>query len=215
MIVPWYRLPSTNLIPIVATRSLAYGNVLVTALIAAVIGSLIKGWNGNVMMGTRLIVAMARAGALPDSMAHVSPRYGSPARAVIAILVANIVGLFLGKGGVLPILDTCAMVLTLTYVMSCAAVLKLRLAEARAQSRKANIVGPAIGLAGSTMWAAVAFTLPLVRPHQTIPLQFVILIGWSFAGLVAWWLYARRSMLGYAAAPGPASPELLTVADAV
>ena len=106
--------------------------------------------------------------------------------------VCNGAGLFLGKGAIEPITDMCAMVLTLTYVLCCAAILRLRRADGGTPARIRGGTALAwIGGGGGAVMAAAAFATPFVE-QSGMPLEWRLLVAWSLAGAAVWALRGRR-----------------------
>jgi basic amino acid/polyamine antiporter, APA family len=129
---------------------------------------------------------MARAGYIPHTLARLHPRRGSPAAALIFIGTLNIGGIFVGKAAIEPITDMCAMVLTLTYVMCCMTVLRLR--SRSGVARFALPGGSAfawIGLLGSVVMTMVAFLAPFWQ-RDGLPLEWKLLGVWGVIGCAVW-----------------------------
>ena len=192
-IVPWRELVPASLPMATAAAALPHGQFFVTLLLLATAVSLFKAWNGVYMMTVRLLVAMARAGYVPARLGHVSARLGSPVAALLLVSALNIAGIFLGKGAIEPITDMAAMVLTLTYVMCCATVLKLR----RTDSAAAFLVPGGrytiwLGLIGASLMAATAFLAPLWQ-QGGVPLEWQLLGAWSAIGAAVWFYYMRTA----------------------
>lgn len=192
---PWQELAATPIPMKTAAERLPYGAVLVASLLIATAVSLIKTWNGIVMIGARVLVAMARDGLLPARFATVHPRHGTPAFALGLVAILNIGGLFLGKGAIGAIADMCAMVLTLTYVLCCVTVLRLRQRGNASSFRvPGGTVTIVLGTIGAAIMAAVAFIGPFFRNPGTIPLEWILLAAWGLIGGLIWKAVVSRSL---------------------
>jgi APA family basic amino acid/polyamine antiporter len=130
---------------------------------------------------SRIFFVMARDGLLPESLARVSAR-GTPVR--ITVFTAIIVALL---AGVLPLKEIAALANAGTLaafiaVCVCMLVLRVRSPEAKRTFRTplAWVVGP-VGIAGCLY---LFFSLP-----SKTQLWF---LAWNVAGLVVYFLYARR-----------------------
>ncbi len=202
VILPWQRLVTEPLPMVAATRALPHGDTFTLILMIATAASLLKAWNGVFMMAARLLVAMARAGCVPPAFARLHPRFQSPALAVVAVGTCNIIGIFAGKAAIEPITDMSAMVLTLTYVLCCGTVLRIR---------RRGVTGPfqvpggtglvRAALAGSALMAACAFLAPFWQ-QQGVPLEWKLLAVWGAVGFAVWRFGFRRA----AAVTPPAGP---------
>ncbi len=186
---PWPALSAQPLPMVTAAATLPHGAAFATILLLATAASLAKSWNGMMIMAVRLLIAMARYGYLPAWLVAPHPRHGSPAAALRLVLLVNIAGVFLGKGAVEPIVDMAAMVLTLTYLLCCVTVLRLR-----RQSAASPFVVPGgpipIWFAGvcACVMAASAFLSPFWEQPGTLPLEYRIFIVWSVCGVGAWFV---------------------------
>lgn len=215
-VVPWRGLVHASLPTVAAVAALPYGNVAAVVLLIATAASLFKAWNGVFMMATRLVVAMARAGFVPQSLAGLHRRHESPARAVCAVGICTMCGVFFGKGAIEPITDMSAMVLTLTYVLCCATVLRLRARGSRQQH--AGMQGPYrvpggrvlvwAGVLGSTVMGVFAFLAPFWQ-EQGLPVEWRLLGLWGALGAGVWYSSVRRR----AQAPSPDGVSPLSAPD--
>ena len=190
-VLPWRSLVSEPLPMATAASALPHGHAFVTALLIATAVSLFKAWNGVFMMATRLLVAMARVGYVPSVLARLHPRYRSPTAALVLVGSLNIGGIFFGKGAIEAITDMAAMVLTLTYVMCCVTVLKIRKQGGSAHFQVAGgSVIVWLGMIGAAVMAAVAFISPFWR-QSGVPLEWRLLGGWSVIGAAVWFYRLR------------------------
>ena len=202
VITPWQGLVKAPLPMVAAAKALPHGEVFGLVLLIATAVSLLKAWNGVFMMGARLLVAMARAGCAPAAFARLHPRFGSPALAVLAVGGCNIAGIFLGKGAIEPITDMSAMVLTLTYVLCCWTVLRIR---RRGATTHFQVPAGAwlvwLGLLGSTLMAVCAFVTPFWQ-QEGLPLEWKLLGAWGLIGIAVW-----RVVLSPLSDPGSPSTQ--------
>ena len=189
--MPWQRLVDEPLPMIAAAATLPHGATIARLLLVATAVSLIKAWNGVFMMAVRLLVAMARSGYVSERFAQLHPRLASPVAALSLMAGLNIAGIFWGRAAIEPITDMCAMVLTLTYVMCCVTVLRLR---TRAGSAEFAVPGGRklvwVGLAGSVVMAVVAFLAPWWQ-RSGLPMEWALLLGWGALGAAVWWSRER------------------------
>jgi len=78
------------------------------------------------MTTVRLLLAQAREGMIPAYFGSVNPRTGAPDKAVIIVAIINFIGIFLGKGVLLPTINTISIAIALIYVLTCTAALVMR-----------------------------------------------------------------------------------------
>ena len=183
---PWQKLVDQPLPMIAAAATLPRGDLVARVLLVATAVSLVKAWNGILMMAVRLVVAMARAGYVPARLARLHPRFGSPGAALLFIGSLNVAGIFFGKAAIEPITDMCAMVLTLTYVMCCLTVLRLRARQNGAQpAAQRTRLFAWVGLVGALVMAVVAFLAPWWQ-RPGVPLEWKLLAVWGAIGIAVW-----------------------------
>jgi basic amino acid/polyamine antiporter, APA family len=182
---PWRALASAPLATAAAAAYLPHGRLISSVLLCVTAVSLLKAWNGIFMMAVRLLLAMARVGLFPERLANAGVGLKSPWLAILVIALLNVFGIFLGRGAVEPVTDMCAMVLTLTYVMCCAAVLRLRKGPngtpANARVSSGLVWG---GMLGGAVMTCVAFASPFWNNEERFPLAWRLVLAWSMAGLV-------------------------------
>lgn len=177
-LVPWRDLLSQSL-PVAAAFQKALPNGLASKiiLIAAII-SLAKTWSALHLSASRLVLAQARAGFLPAALAKVDPVHGVPRRAILFVAACTCLGVCLGRGAILPIINMSTICVTLIVVLSLIALLRVR----RRQGARPGFV-----LAGGTplvlvimLGAAVAAVVAVVSPFQAatgVPLEFLMMGG--------------------------------------
>ena len=127
---------------------------------------------------SRIFLAMARDGLLPQKLAHVSKR-GSPARITVftALVVSVIAALF-------PLSEIAALANagTLTaFIAVCAAMMFLRRKQPDAPRKFRAPAGMVVGALGIIGCVYLLFSLP-TRTQE----YFII---WNLIGLVVYWIY--------------------------
>jgi APA family basic amino acid/polyamine antiporter len=187
--MPWGEIATKRMAAASAIRTLPYGGVLSTVLLYAGAASLLKTWNAMVLMGSRVLMAMARAGLAPGALGAVHPRFKSPANAVKLIATLNILGLFMGQKAIVPIVNMCAMTLTLNFAMCCATVMLLRRRHGRAGVPFTVPGGYKViwvGTLGAVAMVLSAFVSPWLQSAGKVPIEWILLFAWSLIGLVVW-----------------------------
>ena len=195
-ITPWRNLVAAPLPTVAAAAALPHGQIFAQVLLVATAASLLKAWNGVFMMAARLLVAMARVGYVPQAFANLHPRFQSPVAALTFIGALNVAGVFFGKGAIEPITDMSAMVLTLTYLLCCVTVLKLR---RQGTAEHFQVPGGVIVVWLGGLGAALMAVVAILSPYWTqpgIPLEWRLVCAWSLAGIVVWYVWVRRVPAG-------------------
>jgi basic amino acid/polyamine antiporter, APA family len=189
MTMPWQRLTKAEL-PVVAAFERAFHSpalariVLVTALLG-----LVSTWNAVLLSGSRALFALGRAGYISTRFAFVHPRFGSPGVAVLCCGVLGAFATLLGRRALIPIVNVAAACLTVAYLLTCCATIRLRL-TAPHRERQFRVPGGIVTIWIATIGAAFSFGLALYQPYadagSTIPLEWLLLASWLAAGTVFW-----------------------------
>lgn len=191
---PWIPLASTELPAVDAIAGLPWAGALRTAFLLALIASLLKVWSGVYMTTVRLIFAQAREGMIPSFFANVNPRTGAPGNATTAVAVLNLVGIFIGKGILLPVINTISLSVGLIYAATCAAALVARKRDPAHVGFRAP-GGYPLGILGAVLalgMAAFAFLQP-AETSEADGLKWGLIGSWALLGLVLYLLSNRAA----------------------
>lgn len=187
LVLPWKTLVMEPL-PAVAAIRAAFNNGTGSSLVlSAIVLGILATWNSCFIWATRLLVAMGRMRLAPALFARTN-RYGGPNFATYFVTTIGLLGVLLGRGGVLPIINMATIALAGSYVLSCWATLRLR-------RTRPNLVRPIRVCGGATMLrAAIAVSVvmalvSLIEPvtrGDGIPLEWLLLVTWAVAGACLW-----------------------------
>jgi amino acid transporter len=137
-------------------------------------------------MASRIILAQARAGMLPAPFARVNQRAGAPANAILLVTVTSIVGMLLGKGALIPIVNMAVICVAMVLVLSLVVLLKLRRREPISPGYAVPGGQPTVllCLTGAVLMAGFAFCQPVLEKSGGIPLEWILMAVWAALGLV-------------------------------
>ena len=196
MAVPWQSLPGKTMPASAAFESLWPNQLASRLILVAAALSVVKTWNGVSVWAARLILAQARAGFLPASAGRIHPVHGSPYVSITAIAILNIIGVFLGRGALIPLLNMASICVAFTLVLACAGALALRRRSGWERTPYVVPLGRAAllyGLVGCIAMAAFAVMGPLLEDRAGLPMEWVLIVIWAAAGAVMWYsLKAHR-----------------------
>jgi amino acid transporter len=181
---PWAVLAASDLAAAAALAHLPWSRTLETLFLLALAASLLKSWNPVFMSTVRLLFAQAREGMIPAWFGSISPRTGAPDKGVIIVALCNFIGIFLGKGALLPIVNAISISIALIYVLTCTAALVMR-------RRDPNHVGFRVpgGFAVGSLSVASALGMvffALIQPAQASQadkFKWALLLSWVLLGL--------------------------------
>lgn len=193
--MPWMALASSDLPTVAALATMPWSRLLTTALLLALIASLLKAWNSVFMTGVRLLFAQAREGMIPAFFAEVNPKTGAPGKAVIVVALFNVIGIFLGKGLLEPIVNIMSVCVASIYVLICVATLVMRRRDPAHTGFRAWGGYPLALLAILAASGMVAFAL--LQPaavSEASAFKWTLLSSWAVIGLGFYLARNRRSL---------------------
>lgn len=181
---PWAVLASSDLPAVDALAGLPWSRALRTALLLALIASLLKAWNAVFMTSVRLLFAQAREGMLPAFFGSVNPKTGAPGKAVFVVATFNFVGIFLGKGLLEPIVNTMSVCVASVYALICIATLVMRRRDPSHVGFRVWGGYPLGIVAIAAASGMVAFALLQPAPTgEAGAFKWVLLLSWALLGL--------------------------------
>jgi amino acid transporter len=188
-LVPWRDLATMQL-PAATAYQVATGSTLVTktVLIVAALG-VFTAWNGSLIAGARVLFANGRARLIAPAIGAAHPRFGTPAAAIGFITIVTLVGVFLGRGFIIPAVNITSVAYGVTYLVTCLTVLRLRRTEPDAPRGYLAVGGRWGGLVaafGSLAFGIIALLQPYFAAGRTIPAEWWVIGGWIALGLLVW-----------------------------
>jgi amino acid transporter len=192
LVTPWQQLPSAPLPAALAIESAFTGGIWPKLVLASIVLGILATWNACFLWATHLLVALAREGLVPQIFAQTN-RSEAPGAAALFVGAVSLIGLLLGRGAVVPIINMASISLSFSYLICCWAVLRLRRLQPdtprpfRVPCGKAGVVFATVAAAAM---ALVSFFEPLTR-SRGIPLEWLLLIVWAM--LAAVFYRSRRS----------------------
>lgn len=181
-------------LPVARALTAAFDSVWLGKLVLlAGLAGLITTWNAIFFAAARVAFALGRARMIPHTFAHVHPKFGSPAFAVVFVGVVGAVGALLGRNAIVPIVGASSIVLAIIFVLVVTGTIRLRRTHPDApRPYKAPGGLPylifALILAILILAAAV---YAVFRGATGLPDEIIALGSWAVLG-TAFWLSASR-----------------------
>jgi amino acid transporter len=158
-------------------------------LTAALLGN-ITAWNAFLIGASRVLFALGRARIIGESFGAVHPVFGSPARAIAFVGIVSSIGVFLGRGLILPIVNVTSSCFALVFLLICAGLVKTRLEGTRPQAAyrvPGGVFTACLGCLGSLFMLVVSLYQPYAANGPGIfPAEWTILLTWSVMGALFW-----------------------------
>lgn len=185
MCLPWEEAALLDLPP-VQVFEVAFGYTWVSkmVLVTGFLG-LITSFNGVFIASTRLLFSAGRGGLLPRWFGETHPRYHTPKNAILFAGAIALVGPFIGRAVIIPIVDVAAFVFVLAWFLACLAAIRLR-STAPDLRRPYRVRHMAIMYLGALICGVL--TILMVVPGSAAqlrwPLEYAIFVVWLGFGFV-------------------------------
>ncbi len=188
------KLSALNL-PVAEVFTAAYNFPTLTkmVLVAALLGNF-TAWNGVIVSGSRILFALGRAQIIWSGFGRVHPVFRSPAISVVFVGAVATLGVFLGRGAIIPIVNLASACFALGYLLICLGVLKLRRQQPeryRLYRVPGGMVTAALAMAGSMFMLFLSLYQPYVDARGRFPLEWFFFLGWGVLGAI-FWLVAKK-----------------------
>jgi APA family basic amino acid/polyamine antiporter len=181
---PWRELIDLSLPAASAFDGIARGGWISQAVVIVALASLLKTWNGVLMMASRLLAAQASAGLLPESLGRIEDRSRAPRSAVWVATLASAVGVACGRAALLPIVNTAVM--SVTIIIAIMVWIALRVRRLRPEVVGFVVPGGAVlipvTLLLATAIAIIAALQPLWR-SRGVPVEWAAVAAWGVLGI--------------------------------
>src|SRR5229473_6147937 len=126
-VTPWQSLNSRLQFPTaVAFETAFHARWIVNLILGTALVALLQAFNANMVAASRLLFAMGRRNLLLPKMSRIHPRNHTPVLAVFAVGGTTALALFLGGGGLVPILEVGAVACAVGWMSACASYFRLK-----------------------------------------------------------------------------------------
>lgn len=192
--MPWTvssKLPMTT--AAVFKEAFGYEWAAKLVIFTALLG-LVSTLNGMYIAASRLIFSLGRGGLLPHWFAGVHPVHHTPVNALAFVGAISLIGPFVGKWALIPIVNCNSFMFTIALAVTCASAIMLRkTAPGLARPYRAKTFLLYAGLIVSLL--LLALMLAPQSPGRIGDLELAIAAGWMGFGLIAYfWRQATKPM---------------------
>jgi basic amino acid/polyamine antiporter, APA family len=193
-VMPWRQILSAHLPAVAAFDVLSPSGTVGKIILLVSIASLAKTWNALLLMASRIVLAQSRAGMLPAALARLNQRAGAPANAIVLVTSISVLGMLLGKGALIPIMNMATICIAFIMALTLGVLLELRRQGLRSPGYAVPGGTPAVLVccAGALLMAGFAFFAPLLQNPGHIPLEWMLMAVWAALGLIFSRLAARE-----------------------
>jgi APA family basic amino acid/polyamine antiporter len=172
-----------------------YGWAQKLVLFTAFLG-LVTSFNGCFLAGCRVLFAMGRGGLLPRALGDVQGRYKTPHKAIMFVCLISLIGPFLGRMSLNPIVNVGSLAYVCGWFMTCLSAVRLR--RFAPDLHRPFRVKRRLFLYLGTLVSG-ALILLLIVPGSSAqlrwPLEYAILATWMLVGFIGYrWRRASKDM---------------------
>jgi amino acid transporter len=191
--VPWRSLVAAPLPAALAIHAVVRNDALARLVLGSIILGILATWNSAFLWSSRLLLALGRQGTIPAAFARVG-RNRSPVTAVVLVGVVGLLGISLGRGALVPIINMASISLTFSYAFACWAVLRFRRTQP-GLSRPFRVPGGEftmrLAIVTTSAMGGIGLFEPVIRDRR-LPLEWLLLLGWSALGAALLFVARRR-----------------------
>jgi basic amino acid/polyamine antiporter, APA family len=189
MAVPWRHIVSLEFPALGAFTAALHSNLGARLVLFSGLLGLFATWNATIVAGSRVLFAMARAHLVHRWFSEVHPMYRSPGNSVIFVGLVSGIGIFLGRGVTVPIVNMDSSCLVFLYIVVSVAMIRLRILQPERKRpyrvRYGYLVG-LLSLGATCVMLAESLYLPFVTNARTIPAEWISFLTWAILGCGFW-----------------------------
>lgn len=159
-------------------------------LIAGLFG-LITSWNAIFFAVSRVIYSLGRARMIPVVFGTLHPSHKTPAFTIVFVCLVGTLGTLLGRGAILPIVNSAGATFGFVFFLICIGIIRLRCIAAD-RPRPYQAPGGMITVIFAT-FAALAMTILALNEIRLsaegsfpLPMEWCVIIAWLALGSVLW-----------------------------
>lgn len=193
---PWKEsirlvMPTANVLKVAFGYGWAQKLVLFTALLG-----LVTSFNGCFLAGCRVVFAMGRGGLLPRGFGAVQAKYKTPHKAIFFVSLVTLIGPFLGRTSLNPIVNVGSLAYVCGWFMTCLSAVRLR--ELAPRLNRPFRVKRKVFLYLGTIVSGALILLMIVpgsSAQLAWPLEYSVLATWMLLGFIGYrWRRASKDM---------------------
>jgi amino acid transporter len=189
MVGPWQQIVKQDL-PAAAAFRIAFGSEFFAriVLVAGLFGIVTVG-NASSIAATRLLYALGRARMISPAFTRLHPTFGSPVVGILFVTAFGMLGNFLGRSGIAPIVNVGSAAAAFAYLMTSLSVWRLRRSEPgrrRPYRIPAGVLVSALAALGSVFLLGSSLRQHWLDAGGSLPLEWVVILVWVVIGAVMW-----------------------------
>jgi amino acid transporter len=192
--MPWNELKQFDM-PTAQVFDAAFGYAWATklVLVTALLG-LVTSLNGFFLASTRVLFSAGRGGLIPAWFGRLNQKYRTPVNAILFVGLFAMIGPFLGKAILSPIVHAGSFAFVSVWFVTCLCAIRIRrcFPDLRRPYRVKHTVTLYFG-AVVALGLALFFVVPGSPETLAWPHEVVIIVAWILLGLVFYLLRQRSN----------------------
>lgn len=185
--MPWQETVTFEM-PTATAFQAAFGYTWATKLVlfSAFLG-LITSFNGFFIAATRIIFALGRGGLLPKWLGDVDEKYKTPKNAILFVGIITLVGPFVGRSSLLPIVNVGSLAFISGWFVTCLSCIKLR-KTAPSMNRPYRVKHKIYLYMGAIIAGLLIIFMifPGSSAQLNWPFEYIIVASWMFLGYIGY-----------------------------
>ena len=196
---PWHDLLGSKFMTAVAFQGAVGARWIVNIILLTALLSLVKCFNGNFLVSSRLVFALGRRGMTDARSGQIHPLYHTPSAAVLSVGILTAACMFLGDAILVPVTEVGSVASAIGWSATCAACLFLSKSNV-SSAIQVSATGRLIALFGLIVGIAMILMkiIPGIPGHFTV-YEWIALGFWVVLGA----LVARKRKAGESVASSP------------
>lgn len=166
------------------------GRVGLVLIGIAMLCAVLSGINAFYLAASRLLYSMSYADALPGTFGELHPKYGTPRKAILFLMLISLICPWFGRQVLSWVVDMTCVGSAVGFTYTCASAAML----SRRERKAGQVLISAIGTVLSAFFIILSF-VPASPGFLSAP-SFAILGAWVAAGLCLWFAQKKRFLHG-------------------
>ena len=187
--MPWGEIVREEFPAVAAFRAALHSEFAAKLVLFGGLLGLLATWNSIFVAASRSLFALGRARVIAPVFARVHPKYGSPTVSVAWVGALSAIGILIGRGALMPIVNMDSSCFMLMYVVVALAVISLRKTEPdrkRPYRIPGGVIIPWMAAVAAFVMLLESFYLPYTSSKGGVPLEWIIFVTWALLGLFFW-----------------------------
>lgn len=187
IVMPWQDLLATD--PLWATGmviEMVLGKVGLFLVGIAMLCAVVSGMNAFYLSTSRLLYAMAQVNALPNMFAEIDPKYGTPKKSILFVMLISLIAPWFGREVLNWIVDMTSVGASLAFTYTTAAACLLAW---KAGDKLQSVIG-ALGVVAGVFFLGLLL-IPGMPGFLSVE-SLIALAAWTLLGIIFFFIMRKK-----------------------